>query len=115
MSLKILYVDDEVDLLEIFTDMFSSSHLTIATCNKVSDVKEKINTEKPDLLLLDYRMPEMNGDKLALELSQSMSVKIPIVLVTGDIEVKTDYKFERIFKKPYDIQLMQNYFDSFKK
>lgn len=115
MSLNIIYVDDETDLLEIFADMFTSNDIIVKTFNKASEVEEYISTNPPDLLLLDYRMPEMTGDQLAIQLSKVLSVKFPMALVTGDMEVTTQHKFDKVFKKPYDIQGMQNYFDSLKK
>jgi len=115
MLLKILYVDDELDLLDIFKDMFTSPVLEVMICNKASDVKSIIQLNPPDLLLLDYRMPEMNGDQLAQVIAPFLPSSVPIALVTGDIEVKTQYKFHKVFKKPYDINAMQDYFDSLKK
>ena len=115
MPLNIIYVDDEVDLLDIFTDMFTSDVISIKTFDNPSEAKKYIVANPPDLILLDYRMPDMTGDQLAAELSKTLVSKIPMALVTGDMEVATQHKFDKFFKKPYDVEGMQNYFDSLNK
>jgi len=95
--------------------MFNSADIKRGTFNKVQDVKDVILKKKSDFLMLNYRMPEMNGDQLAMELTHLKAVTPPMALMTDDIEVKTKYKFEKVFKKPYDIHTTQSSFDSLKK
>lgn len=100
MSLKIYYLDDEPDLLVLFTETFSAPGREISTFSDSKVAIEKINKNKPDILFLDYRMPNFTGDQIA----QMLDPSIPKYLITGDIQVNTDYKFKAVIKKPYSTE-----------
>lgn len=105
MSFSVVYVDDEPDLTELFIDLFSSEYMDIKVFTDPLKAKIYLSSNRPDLVFLDFRLPGTTGDKLASELNLQM----PVALVTGDMEVKTDFKFSKIFKKPYDINQMREY------
>ena len=98
MPLNVLYLDDEPELCELFAEEHASEHIQI---NALSDVAQAIaiaNSGWPQLIFLDYRLPGTTGDKIA----QKMPASTPKFLVTGEIAVQTDYKFNRILRKPTD-------------
>lgn len=99
MSFKIYYVDDEPELLEIFIECFASPELSISTFTDPYYAAGIIRSSPPDLLILDYRMPEMTGDELA----QAVSPLIPKIMITGDLELIPKSKFIKIFRKPYNL------------
>lgn len=96
MQLKILYLDDEEALCELFFDEFSSPDIQVMTFTDPKKAMEEARTTAPDLMFLDYRLPGTTGDEIA----QSMPPQIPKYLITGDNDVKTTYKFVAIFHKP---------------
>lgn len=97
MSLKIYYLDDEPDLLEMFVDLFSAPDRDIITFSDPKTAIETIQKSPPDILFIDFRLPNITGDQIALMLDP----KIPKVLITGDMQVKCVYRFDAIFDKPY--------------
>ncbi len=97
MAIKIYYIDDEPDLLEIFSETFSSENIQISTFTDTQVALKKILEVPPDLLFVDYRMPLMNGDKFSLQVPK----EIPKILVTGDFNVKLETQFTAIFEKPF--------------
>ena len=99
MSLKIVYLDDEPDLCVIFRDIFSSEEVIIETYTESLKAIQGIKMDPPDLIFLDYRLPNITGDEVAMMLDKD----IPKVLITGDINIKTDYSFLRIISKPFKI------------
>lgn len=109
MSLKICYLDDENDLLEMFVDTFSGDGREIVTYNLPESAIEGIRKNPPDVLFIDYRLPKYTGDQIALMLDP----KIPKFLITGDIQVKSNYNFEAILEKPYKIEVIEGYLKSF--
>jgi two-component system LytT family response regulator len=111
MSLNIVYLDDEPELCEMFLDFFTSVNVSIKTFTDPQTAIDSINANPPDLIFLDYRLPNTNGDQVALKLSKS----IPKVLVTGDITINTEYSFLKVFPKPYKHEEMESFISGFKK
>jgi DNA-binding response OmpR family regulator len=99
MFLEVYYLDDEVDLLELFTDIFASPEVRITTFSDPQKAEHAIQERAPDLLFLDQRLPGTTGDQIALRLDPA----IPKVLITGDVIVKVEARFEAIFPKPFAI------------
>jgi len=101
MSLKIVYLDDEPALLEMFGDLFSSPDREIALYDNPKTAIAAIEADPPDILFIDFRLPGYTGDQIA----QLLDPKIPKVLITGDMEVKCAYPFHAVFEKPYTSKL----------
>ncbi len=58
---KILLVDDEPDILEFMAYNLKKEHYTIFTAGNGVDAIKVAKSEKPDLIILDIMMPEMDG------------------------------------------------------
>lgn len=114
MPLKIVYLDDEVGLCEVFMEYFSSENVEIKIFSVPAEAIDEINTNPPDVIFLDYRLPGTTGDLIA----QSLDPKIPKYLITGELEVNTQYKFEKVFSKPFvvnEIEEVINHYESIPK
>lgn len=98
MKLKILYIDDEQDLCDIFTELNSSDEVEIKTFVDPRAALAHSAQEKPDLVFMDYRLPGTTGDKVAA----ALNVAAPIYLISGDLNVKSSFEFIRILGKPVD-------------
>lgn len=108
MPLYIYYLDDELDLLEIFIDSFSNENFHITGFNDIDTFKKQVHSSPPDLIFLDYRLPNTTGDEIALGLNAS----IPKVLITGDLSVKTQTVFSAIIRKPFSTKDVASLLDS---
>ncbi len=97
MPINVFYLDDEEDLCEIFSDIFSSDDVKVTTFTDPKKIIETVKVNTPDMIFLDYRLPSTNGDEVAQKLTEG----IPKYLITGEISVNTKYKFNKIFSKPY--------------
>ncbi len=97
MPFKIFYLDDEPALLELFSDTFSAPDRVITTFSDPKAAIEAIRHTPPDVLFIDYRLPNHTGDQIA----QMLDPGIPKVLMTGDMLVKCSYPFTAVFEKPY--------------
>lgn len=85
VNTKILVVDDDQDYLTLIQDLLREGKRTkfyVDTVKTAQDALSKIKKERFDVILLDYRLPDMTGldfmDKI-----QSLHFKIPIVLITS--------------------------------
>lgn len=109
MPLKIIYVDDELDLLDIFVDEFSRPGFEILTFSDPKMAIDEIKSNPPDLLFLDYQLPGTTGEKIALEIDPL----IPKVLITGNLSIKTQVNFLRVLQKPISFSEIESILASF--
>ena len=97
MKIKVIFVDDETDICENFSDYFSGEGVEVKAFSDVECALSEIKNNPPDVLFLDYRLPGITGDEIAIQLDP----QIPKYLITGDSAVKTTYNFIKVFGKPY--------------
>lgn len=84
MSKRILIVDDELDLIDIFKGRLETNGYTVIVASDGVEGLEKAKTEKPDLILLDIMMPKMDGYQVCRFLKFDEAFKhIPIILLTA--------------------------------
>jgi putative two-component system response regulator len=86
-SARILIVDDEkayVQLLQRFLE--SAGYKNVRTTTNPHEVPSLYETFEPDLILLDLRMPDMDGIEVMKQLEPLTSrFYLPILVLTGDI------------------------------
>ena len=58
---KILVVDDLPQNVKLLADLLAVKGYAVATAASGAEALEKVETERPDLVLLDVMMPEMSG------------------------------------------------------
>ena len=111
MKLKVYYLDDEELLIDLFIDNFESDEIDLKTFNIPDEAIKEVQKSPPDLFFIDYRMPGINGDEVAMTIDKS----IPKFLITGDIDHKTNYNFIKVIRKPYNAReiraIIQEYLD----
>lgn len=95
---KILYAEDEPDVQTIVELTISSmSNYEIKICENGKRLLECVEEYKPDLILLDVMMPEMDGITTFKNLQESPSTKdIPVIFVTAKAQVHEVGKFKEI-------------------
>jgi DNA-binding response OmpR family regulator len=85
---KLVVVDDTEMLLIFVEDVLTTAdrELQIATAlNGISGIKE-IERVMPDLVLLDYSLPDINGDEVCRRLlQQAATAKIPVLMMSGHV------------------------------
>lgn len=74
---KILLVDDDEDLLELYKETLEEEGFYVDTAKNGREAVEKVKEKNYDLVVLDIRMPEMNGiEALGHILSEKKEIKI---------------------------------------
>jgi len=58
---RILIVDDELDLLDMLTTYFLGSNYEVDTATNGTDALVAVTRQRPNVVLLDIKMPRMNG------------------------------------------------------
>jgi len=88
---KILIVDDEEHIRFLYSEELSEAGYEVITVDSGLGLIEKIESEKPDLVVLDIKMVDYNG----LDLLQDIRNKfydMPVVLCTAYDTFKEDMK-----------------------
>jgi len=100
---RVLIADDD-GIVRNIVKTFLTMNLDVV-CEEAADgieAVERANQSKPDLIVLDFAMPNMNGAQAAQALKRSMP-EVPIVLYTAfEIPIKMiqDVGFDAIVSKP---------------
>ncbi len=108
MPNKILIVDDEPFNLDLLEQELADRDYTIARANDGVEALEKVESFRPDVILLDYMMPRMNGLEVVERLRQNAEHRaIPVILLTakGSLEDKArglDAGADDYVVKPFD-------------
>ncbi len=79
---KLLIVDDEVDVREFAKNFFQKRKIEVLTASGGAQALKLIEEHRPDLVLLDVRMEEMNGIDV-LKVLRSKNDNTRIMMVTG--------------------------------
>ena len=79
---KILVVDDEPDFLEVMRLRLEANGYEVSTAPSGKDALEKIRLNKPDAVLLDILMPNMDGLEV-LKKIRKMDEKLPVYIITA--------------------------------
>ena len=84
-NLKILWIDDEIDLLKPFILFLTEKGYDVDTASNGHDGITKIQTDNFDLILLDEMMPGLDGLTTLQEIKKLKSA-IPVIMVTKNEE-----------------------------
>lgn len=79
---RILVVDDEIELVELFVDAFSRSGYDVRGCTSPLEALELAKSFLPDAMVSDISMPEMTGLEL-MKLVKSVQPDLPVLVVSG--------------------------------
>ena len=105
---KILVVDDEVDIRKILLKTVEAGGYTAISAKNGKEAIEYTYRERPNLIVIDIMMPEMNGyDAVKFLRSSLETATIPIIMLTAkqdkDSELKgLDAGADDYMTKPFD-------------
>ncbi len=84
MEANIVIVDDTPDNLRVFMNILTDKGYRIRPVSKATRALSMIQVERPDLILLDIKMPEMSGYEVCKQLKADVQTcDIPIIFVSA--------------------------------
>jgi len=109
---KILVVDDEEELLGLIEKALKAQEYDVAAVTTAQDAMHKARSFKPDLILIDIMLPDMEGPEAVRHLSEDpLTNGIPVIFLSGILtrdkkgEAASEIRVgERLFKalsKPF--------------
>ncbi|PIQ86485.1 MAG: two-component system response regulator [Candidatus Omnitrophica bacterium CG11_big_fil_rev_8_21_14_0_20_45_26] len=110
--LKLLIVDDETEICEFLKSFFEERNYTVAIANSGEQAIEQLKKEKPQVVLLDIKMPGMDGIQTLREI-KSKNPKSKVIMVTA---IETRDKIEECLRlgadnyitKPLSLEYLEN-------
>jgi DNA-binding response OmpR family regulator len=85
---RVLVVDDEPDAVELLQEFLTSKGYEVATAFSGEEALRKVKEERPHLILLDVRMPGMNGLDVLRQVRQ-VDQEVGVIMVTAVNEEDT--------------------------
>jgi two-component system response regulator AtoC len=101
----VLVVDDERDAAESMAMLVSDAGFTVAMAGSLRDARRQMALQKPDLVLLDLKLPDGSGMKLFED--AALRDRTEIVLVTGYGDVETSVQALRLGAADYLLKPVQ--------
>lgn len=98
----ILVVDDELTVLAAFTQLLSDQGYEVITARAAEDAFTKLHGCEPDLVLMDIRMPGMNGLEALQQLKRDKP-RLPVIIMTG--QSTTEWAIEATKRGAFDYQV----------
>ena len=105
---KILVIDDDIDILDIFKQLLIPKEFEVITVDNAEEGFELTIKHKPDLIFLDNLLPGKSGLKLLSDL-QDHDPNLPVIIMTGAgtmrtaVEAAKSQAFDYILK-PFDTE-----------
>lgn len=106
---RILVVDDEANIRALLTQEFAESGYEVVTASNGREAIAEVRRQRPDLVVLDVMMPEMNGfDVAAVLRGDPATLDIPIIIlsIVQDRERGFRLGVDRYLTKPINTDLL---------
>lgn len=115
---RVMIVDDDPDALALMENMLANEGYELVKVSNATEVGLKAAQMAPDLILLDFLMPELNGFDVCKALrANELTRGIPIMAVTclskeDDIERIFECGADEYLPKPFKLEQLQQKIDS---
>jgi signal transduction histidine kinase/ActR/RegA family two-component response regulator len=104
-SCHILVVEDDHDVRRVIVECLSLIGYKVTEAANGGEALASLQTVKPDLLVVDYAMPDMTGAEVIAEARKVLG-DVPVILATGYADMAAVERLAgkpRILRKPFDI------------
>ena len=93
MAKKILAVDDEKHIVRLIQVNLERAGYEVATANDGAQALEMVAQDKPDLIVLDWMMPQLNGMETLKRLkANEATADIPVIMLTAKSQDQDVFK-----------------------
>ncbi len=92
----VLVVDDEVDIRELVKDILEDEGYRVSTAENGEHARRALRERRPDLILLDIWMPDLDGISLLKDWHEGDGLPCPVVMMSGHGTVETAVEATRL-------------------
>jgi len=93
---RVLVVDDEPDIRQTVKDILEDEGYTVDTAESAASAREARRRQRPDLVLLDIWMPDLDGISLLREWNERGGLPCPVIMISGHGTVETAVEATRL-------------------
>jgi DNA-binding NtrC family response regulator len=93
---RVLVVDDEPDIRQTVRDILEDEGYVVDTAESAAAARELRRVQRPDLVLLDIWMPDLDGISLLREWSERGGLPCPVIMISGHGTVETAVEATRL-------------------
>lgn len=94
---KILVVDDEEYLVQLLKSRLMVNRFEVVTALSGREGLEKLRSEKPDLVVLDVLMPELNGVEFVQKVRRDPALRnVPVIVISAQPDTKSQFDLKEI-------------------
>ena len=119
MAEKILVVDDDDNAIAILQIVLEDQGYEVIMAQDGKTALEMVHKAKPDIVLLDVMMPDMNGYQVCEAIKSDPATRdIPVIMLTAkdmgeDVEMAISKQVDWYIAKPYDNKYLLSKIRSF--
>ena len=111
--MHILIVDDDEDIVTMLQFRLEKSGYQVSVASTGKKALESIQSNNPDLVIMDLNIPEPNGAEVAKHVKSTSS--IPIILLTGSTDKRSsDFQCDELVIKPYEWEQLHKLIEKYK-
>jgi DNA-binding response OmpR family regulator len=108
---RVLVVDDEPDARELLSEFLTAKGYEVLTASNGEEALRKVKEDRPHLILLDVRMPKMNGLEV-LKQVREIDHEVGVIMVTAVNEEETGRQALKLgafdyITKPLDLKYLE--------
>ena len=108
---RVLVVDDEPDFIELLREFLTAKGYEVIAASNGEETLRKVKQERPHLILLDVRMPKMNGLEV-LKQVREIDHEVGVIMVTAVNEEETGRQALKLgafdyITKPLDLKYLE--------
>ena len=104
---RVLLVDDDTANLEVFAEILRTEGYTVVCARNGAEAMACLSNAQPDVVMLDYVMPTMDGATMASKLRHDEATRdIGIVMTSGlpeDMVRPRCQDYDAFLQKPFDV------------
>jgi DNA-binding NtrC family response regulator len=93
---RVLVVDDEPDIRQTVKDILEDEGYVVDTAESAAAARDARRLQRPDLVLLDIWMPDLDGISLLREWSERGGLPCPVIMISGHGTVETAVEATRL-------------------
>ena len=109
MAVKLLVIDDEKEMADTIKSALTARGYEVVSAFDGEEGLKKIQSEKPDLVICDIRMPKIDGWEVLRKMREDAAKWIPVIMVTvlkdpSDVKKGYEHQADYYVTKPFSIK-----------